>query len=565
MENRMKFEIKIDNIEKVNPLFSKCKIYALYTDLNRNNSFISEQAVNESLGSIYNTPIVGEYIEESDNFGGHGGKVEITDGEIKYVQTTKPYGVIPESAKIYWEDIKESNGKVNKYLVIEDAYLWTSRYPEVEMLIGQKFGQSMEIEVLDAEFTTVNNKKVWNIKKFLFSAFCILGINKESDPDGHVEPCFESASIVAYSLDNDEFKKQFYQMIKELKFSLEKEKIEKQDNKGGVDVEQLQELLKKYNLTLEDLAAKKINHEEFSLEDLENKIKEAFEIEEDAQEIVSPNESSKDDASSETDGSQTQFALTSEQLKMELQRRIYDMEKIKSRYDETYEYPRYYYIDHMPDKNVVVAFDYKEGYMVGCSYSLTGDQVDLDLGSVKRYRVDYVPMEINDGNNQTEVFIHSEVIEHQLKEKEFELTTQFSSEKESLIADYQAKIDSLESQLNTLKTQYDLLEAKANELDAELVKKAQKEREEAENALFALFADKLTEEEMLEIKSRKAEMSLEDLEKELKLKFAEKALQIHSLEEQGNANKPLRFNLDNKEKKSSGKSYDDLFEKYKKQ
>ena len=49
-----------------------------------------------------------------DNFGGHGGKLEISDKGIKYVETTKPYGVVPESAEIAWEAVTEESGTVRE-------------------------------------------------------------------------------------------------------------------------------------------------------------------------------------------------------------------------------------------------------------------------------------------------------------------------------------------------------------------------------------------------------------------------------------------------------------------
>src|SRR5690606_32149569 len=125
MEKNLSFNSTVKNIEAVNPLFSRATVYILYTGVNRNNSYISRQAVESSLNTIFNVPVIGEFIEEKDNFGGHGGKLEITDNDIKFISTTKPYGVVPESANIYWENVTEKDGTVNEYLVVEGIYLWT--------------------------------------------------------------------------------------------------------------------------------------------------------------------------------------------------------------------------------------------------------------------------------------------------------------------------------------------------------------------------------------------------------------------------------------------------------
>lgn len=221
MEKNLRFSMTIKDVEKINPLFSKCKAYILYKDDNRNGSYLSKEAVEDAIPSLYNIPIVGEYLKEKDNFGSHGGKLEIKDDEIEYVQTTVPYGLIPESANVYWEEVQEKNGSVNEYLVADGCILWTGRYQELSTVMEEgKYNQSMEIQPVDANFAIVGGKEVFKIDKFIFSALCILGVDKGDNPNDHVEPCFESASIIAYSL--DEFKLQFNQMIDEFKYIMQK-------------------------------------------------------------------------------------------------------------------------------------------------------------------------------------------------------------------------------------------------------------------------------------------------------------------------------------------------------
>lgn len=230
----LQFDSQISNIEKMNPLFSTCNVRVLYTGVNRNGSSISQDVVDKSLYSIYNLPIVGEFIENKDDFGGHGGKIEITDSEVKYIRTTIPYGTVPESAKVYWEDVEENNGTINKYLNIEGALLWTGRYQEALKVIEEGRPQSMEIEVNDGIY---NQNKIYEITDMVFSALCILGED--------VEACFESANISTYSLNKDKFKQEFKQMMDELKFSLNKEnyKINQNGLEGGNGMEETKEEL----------------------------------------------------------------------------------------------------------------------------------------------------------------------------------------------------------------------------------------------------------------------------------------------------------------------------------
>jgi hypothetical protein len=272
----MRFNIQLDKVEKINPLFSKAKVRVLYVGLNRNNSYISKEAVEKAIPSLFNIPIVGEYLEEKDNFGSHGGKLEISEDDIKYIQTTKPYGVVAESAEIYWETVEESDGTINEYLIVDGAYLWTGRYEELNNILEKQYGQSMEIEVQDGEFAVVDGHETFKIDNFLFSALCILGVDK--DGEGHVEPCFESASITAYTLDKDEFKSQFSQMMEELKYSL---------NEGGnsmpeenkENVEQVEEKFEETEVVEEETVNKEVADETVEIENNEE-VSEEEEVEE---------------------------------------------------------------------------------------------------------------------------------------------------------------------------------------------------------------------------------------------------------------------------------------------
>jgi hypothetical protein len=202
--SKLTFGVEIKEVEQINPLFSKCKVYICYSDLNRNNSVISKELINEKIDTLKNCPIVGQFNKNKDDFTDHGGAVEQDkSGEWKYVVTTVPYGVVPESSDIKWEYI---NGK--DYLTCT-GFLWTSRYPEAQKVIDEGRPQSMEIEAVQGSY---NNKKEFMVSDFVFSALTILGED--------VEPCFEDAKIVGYAFSKEEFQQSFVQMVEELKFSL---------------------------------------------------------------------------------------------------------------------------------------------------------------------------------------------------------------------------------------------------------------------------------------------------------------------------------------------------------
>lgn len=211
----IKFDSQNFNITQKNPLFSQAKVYVMYHGENRNNSHISKEDVEKAIGTMYNIPIVGEFIEsekdsDESNFGSHGGKIVIDDNGMKYIHTTKPFGVIPESAVFYWEKVKDSKEREREYLVVDGALVWNRYEAEVNTLKSDNFGQSMELEVEDGWFDDESGN--YHITDFSFSAFCILGLDGRKN--GGVEPAFEDSKIITYS--NDILSNEMKEMKNEL-------------------------------------------------------------------------------------------------------------------------------------------------------------------------------------------------------------------------------------------------------------------------------------------------------------------------------------------------------------
>lgn len=285
-DKNIRFTSEIHSLEKVNPLFSRAIIKGFYHGGNRNGSFISKETAERAIPSLYNIPIVGEFLEETNNFGDHGESKETKDGETMYRSSTIPFGVVPESAKIYWEEIVEKDGRTKEYLVVDGAYLWTGRYEHLSMLSEQEYGQSMEIEVVNGQFAVKDGVNFFEVDDFIFSAFCILGIDK--DGGGKVEPCFESASIASYSLDKEGFKKEFMQMVDELKFSL----------KQGGNEEMSENKTNEEEVKVTEVVEEDVKVEENSTEDIvgATKISETAEETETEKVVVEEDQKEEDDS-----------------------------------------------------------------------------------------------------------------------------------------------------------------------------------------------------------------------------------------------------------------------------
>lgn len=189
----------LGDAQRVNSQFSRVKIRVCYDGVNRHNEVISKEAlIRMAENSLRNVPIVGHYLPEVDNFGGHDMAFEIEGNELKLKNLTQAYGVVPESTDFVWETVTEKNGfDTHDYLTC-DGILWTGRYPtECNCILDHGMNQSMELAVSRWGETADGLDEILDGE---FCALCILG--KSDDPDINVEPCYEKAGISSYSLND---------------------------------------------------------------------------------------------------------------------------------------------------------------------------------------------------------------------------------------------------------------------------------------------------------------------------------------------------------------------------
>lgn len=204
------------NITPINPLISKCEIKVCYVSdkPNRNKSIITKDVAKEMANSLPGSPIVGYYNETKGDFEEHNRVIEISNGQIKFKDTTRPYGFVDLGAKVWFQKFLDDGVEEREYLMTE-GYLWTEQYPEAKRILEQGNNQSMELDekTLDATWTKdINgNPKFFIINEAIISKLCILGEDQE--------PCFEGATIgqpLQYTLDED-FKVKMFAMMQEIK------------------------------------------------------------------------------------------------------------------------------------------------------------------------------------------------------------------------------------------------------------------------------------------------------------------------------------------------------------
>ena len=234
MNKRLSFNSMISDYEIVNPEFARVKVYVCYAGKNRNRSSISEEVLAEMAKTIYGVPVVAEYDKDNNCFKGHGGKLEISDDGIDFVQTTVPYGFVDPKTPVFYEEVTELDGITKHNYLCAYAYLWYKRYPEVENVLRNQdnkvIGQSMEIAVDSYE---LDEEDYCVIKGGHFSALAMLGI----------EPCFESAKVTS-KFSQEDIELAYAEMIESFKkYTLEtlsedfEENTETNETEGFVEDE----------------------------------------------------------------------------------------------------------------------------------------------------------------------------------------------------------------------------------------------------------------------------------------------------------------------------------------
>lgn len=219
----------ITNLKDINESFASGTLKIMYLGKNRNGSSFTKEAVLNALPSLYNVPIVANYVREEDEIKGHDIDIVRKGDDIVIVNATQPCGVIPEHAKFRFEILFDSSGECHEYLVADDVILW-KRQEVYDVLMTKYEGEishSMEISVNDMEYD--EDSSAFNITDFQFTALCLLGEN--------CPPCFEGSAL---QINNAQmFSLSMNEMLSELKKTFASLKIDNDEVKGGEDMSEV--------------------------------------------------------------------------------------------------------------------------------------------------------------------------------------------------------------------------------------------------------------------------------------------------------------------------------------
>lgn len=373
---RIVFSSGIHDLTECNSSFDSGVLRVAYTGKNRNNSFISKETFERCISTIYNCPIVCRYDRETDTIGSHDMELVCNDdGDMRIVNITQPVGVIPESAKFWWEEIEDASG-LHEYLCV-DALLWKRQEAYKKIREDGITDESMEISVKEGEMVD----GVFVIKRFEFTAFCLLGT---------AEPCFESASLEMFSC--DDFKRQLAEMMQEFKdtFSLAQSSKEVGITKqlysegGEKALNEKKEIMAKYNLT-EDMLD--FNLDDFTAEELQTKF----------EEIKAKSKTDEDDNGDETkpnaEAEATQSGEETFALEGQFREELYgalESEKVETCWGMD---SHYWLWDYDKEASEVYATDALDWNLYGFTYAMDGDHVVIDFASKKRMKISLVPFD----------------------------------------------------------------------------------------------------------------------------------------------------------------------------
>lgn len=209
---------KLSNFSVINKDFTRCRCNVFYTGRNRNYSDITKEALQKFIDrkGYANVPVVAHLYKGDDGklrVGGHDSKIILSEEGIEFINECVPFGVIPEDCNPSMDLITEKSGEQKEYFSV-DIILWTHRYPIMDAAFSEEiyFNQSMEISL---ETFYEDNDGYTVIDDFTMSALCLL--NKSMNREDNVEPAFESSMVKKFSINEEQFKKNFELMLEELK------------------------------------------------------------------------------------------------------------------------------------------------------------------------------------------------------------------------------------------------------------------------------------------------------------------------------------------------------------
>ena len=467
---------KIKDFDTEDDRFTKVKVWLMHLGKNLNNSAFEKSVVDKAIPTLQYIPIMG-FIELNDDnekdFSDHRYVITKDDKGVRRKYMGTPYGVIKSSDdnNAHYEERLCEDGETRTFLVTEGV-IWNVIEDGAE-IFHRDLVKSQSMELYEKSIDGYEDDDgVFHFTEFSFRAACVLGDD--------VTPAMTGSTIeVQFAL--SDFVKDIQSELND-KYSMFTSLVNNTTLVGSTSDNNFTEIVNE-----------KTNG---GVEIMEN-----------------------------IDFAQTLLSLFS------------DVSALISQHEVTvdrwgYECPRYYTVDIQ--ENEVIVVDTKDNYnYYGISFSVEADKPVVDFESAKRKKLrydDYVEGETTP-ESAFDFGKYISEIENNAFAKVEEANTKIV-EAENKIAEFEAKVSEFETAKNEIEEKYNQVNAEFEEMKPkyEVYVEAEQARIAAEldaqkEAEFAKYESFLSDDvDFAALKDKKSEMAVKEIESELAIMYARKAL-----------------------------------------
>ena len=263
-----------DSVDENHRGMKKVKIKIFHTGVNRNKSRVSKETAERAMKTIPDRPVLAAIHQLDDgswDFEGHEMKTIRNEetGEDETVHIESQVGSF-SSEPAFWEH----DDKLDKDFVCAYAYI-AEDYTRTTSILEEKNGTKNSCELVIEELSYDAKEKVLDLDDFYINASTFLG----SRADGtEIAEGMEGsrADIINFSEAHNSVLIDLQTRLSNIESKLEKVCFNNNtqiNQKGGKNLVKFEELLKKYNVTAEDIA---FDYDGLSDEELEQKFAETF-------------------------------------------------------------------------------------------------------------------------------------------------------------------------------------------------------------------------------------------------------------------------------------------------
>lgn len=264
--------------EERNDSLLPVSIVLAHDKVNLNKSKITYECYEDALVTCQNKPILANIHKvtyddgtEQYEFSGHDMTVDPEDSD-KVLYIEQPIGILPESCNAHLEYDEETD---RNYLVA-NGYVFKEYGNQAADIIQREGVVDVSIEIAVHDMSFDANEKVLTINKMEFLGVTCLG---KTETGEKINPAMTNANLTIQSFnaeDNYSTKlahSKLIEMLDKLNSTLSSFNKEKSEEGGNTQVNKLQELMKQYDVTEEQIT---FETEGLSDEELEAKFAEVF-------------------------------------------------------------------------------------------------------------------------------------------------------------------------------------------------------------------------------------------------------------------------------------------------